>query len=247
MKSVSKTAYAAYLADVRHFFQTHHSAAHRFFAIDVENGANWHTSVHKTLAPLPKSPVSKVEQTAALPPPPATSPSVSAPPNPSTPVARTPLPPSPVAAKAPAETPSRQALPASLDSARISLQPPPPVSPFAEGEWKQLLAQHAPKIKTCDAPPSAFGESLWGTSATDFAVLFVDPCELDAASEQFINAIQSAANVLFSSIGCLPLHELATHAGKRSLPLRDLALYLKEPLRKKTLYSELERLYKEHA
>lgn len=253
MKSVSKAAYAAYLADVRHFFQTHHSASQRFFAMQVENSASWHMGVHKTLAPLPKSPLSKVEQTSALPPPPlplpvaTTSPAASAPLMCPIPIAVTPVPPPPGVAKTSAETPSKQALITPLDSTRLSLQAPPPVHPFAEGEWKQLLMQHAPKIKTCDTPPSAFGESLWGTSATDFAVLFIDPCELDIATERFIKAIQSASTVLFSSIGCLPLHELAAHAEKRALRLSDLALYLKEPLRKKTLWNELERLHNEHS
>lgn len=249
-----QTNYTTYLADLRRYLLTQCSSSNRFFSMDAKRSA-WEVGVQQTntlekavwntpssqpvcqpakpcKAPLP-IPVVDVPKDMPVPVPsvaPVTVASVTV---------------APVVTALPQQELVKNITPSPH---RLTLQPPPAPEPFAAEEWKQRFVQLTLKLKTHDTPPLPFGEQLWGVKETDYVVLFIEVGELSARTQQFVQSMQHAAKWLLSPIGCLPMQELSSWSATLSshvtaMPLRDLELYLKEPLRKKMLWNELERLY----
>lgn len=259
MDHMLQTKYTAYLADLRRFVLTHYPSSNRFFSMDAGRAA-WVPAVAQPN--VLKTPVLKTPVLQAPPPQTVAQPIKTCPPAP-VPLSVMPVPvveallkedtacvisPSPMPPPAPLKS-VMAAVPQQEPSAshRLHLQQPLAPQPFAAGEWKQRLLHLNPGLKTHDSPPLPLGEQLWGATETDGVVLFIESAELSVSTERFVQSIQHAAKWLLAPIGCLPMHELAAWQARYPhvavIPLRDLALYLQEPARKRQLWQELERLY----
>lgn len=246
-KHGSHTTYAAYLADVRSLLLSQCTSSNRFFSMDVTRSA-WGCAqpdqgqTHPIPIAFKESPLEKAKPQ-SLPLEPAK------PAKPATLPATPTLSATPTLPALPTKSMGTEAL-QQQPSRRLALQIAVSVEPFPAGEWKERLAQLMPALKTYETPPLPFGEQLWGACETDFVVLFINPADLTALTERFVQSIQSALKALLSPIGCLPTGELSAWnarslPGCTCMPLSDLELYLKEPLRKKMLWNALEKLHQE--